>query len=134
MTNLAQSCSSADYCNAMCLIDTGHAIFTTWENLVTYRTHNLVFHSIRDALQFGFFKALKFLKKKFSNCCLSCNGENSQLYESHIFCACRKIHLPCRVLKLDFWGHLKHSGNAKLNPFSWWRYLFYRLSSAFFGW
>ena len=65
MTNLAQSCSSADYCNAMCLIDTGHAIFTTWENLVTYRTHNLVFHSIRDALQFGFFKASKFLKKVF---------------------------------------------------------------------
>lgn len=65
MTNLAQSCSSADYCNAMCLIDTGHAIFTTWENLVTYRTHNLVFHSIRDALQFGFFKASKFLKKSF---------------------------------------------------------------------
>ena len=62
MTNLAQSCRSN--CN-VCLIDTGHAIFTTWENLVTYRTHNLVFHSIRDALQFGFFQSFKISKKNF---------------------------------------------------------------------
>ena len=82
-------------------------------------------HTIWFSTQLGmlfnlvFFKASKFLKKSFQTAVYHAMEKTHSCMKVTFFVyICRKIHLPCRVLKLDFWGHLKHSGNAKLNPFS----------------